>query len=95
MATLMELLRELPAPVYAEVRSMVMSLGPKATPDEMLGAVTGLSTTTREATLALLVTHVQEEILAARAAIADARTQQDENPPDGEGNPGTSETNAG
>ncbi len=72
-----------------------MSLGPKATPEGMLGAVAWLSTTTREATLALLVTHVQEEILAARAAIAEARTKQDVHPTAGAGNPCTSETNAG
>ncbi len=86
MATVMALLRELPDPAYAEVREMVMSLGPKATPAAMLEAVTRLSDTTREATLALLITHVQEEILAARAAIAEERTRQDDALPDSEDN---------
>ena len=86
MATVMELLRELPDSAYAEVRSMVLSLGPKATPEEMLEAVTRLSDTTREATLALLITHVQEEIVAARSAIAEERTQQDNELPGSEDN---------
>jgi hypothetical protein len=62
MATLMELLNELPAPVFDELRAMVATLGERATPAEMVAAVSQLSPATREATLALLVTHLQEEL---------------------------------
>jgi len=72
MATLMELLRELPDPVYAELRGMVMALGDRATAEEMLAAAERLSPATRDATLALLITHLREEILAARAAAGEA-----------------------
>lgn len=77
MAMLLALLRELPNPADAEVRSVVLSLGPKATPAAMRGVVTKLSATTREAIRALLITQVQEAIPAARAAIAEERAQLD------------------
>jgi len=67
MTTLMELLNELPAPVFDELRAMVVTLGERATPDEMVAAVSQLSPATREATLALLVTHLQEELAASAA----------------------------
>jgi|tagenome__1003787_1003787.scaffolds.fasta_scaffold20054506_2 hypothetical protein len=73
MATLMELLSELPAPVLDELRAMITNLGPHATPAEMIAAVSHLSPATREATLALLVTHLQEELTtpAAQPAAGD------------------------
>ena len=72
MATLMELLRELPDPVYAELRGMGLALGDRATAGEMLASAERLSPATRDATLALLITHLREEILAARAAAGGA-----------------------
>ena len=72
MTTLMELLNELPAPVLDELRAMVVNLGERATPGEMVAAVGQLSPATREATLALLVTHLQEVLIA-----------QETQPPDG------------
>ena len=68
MAILLGLLRELPDPVYAELRGMGLALGDRATAEEMLAAAGRLSPATHEAALALLITHLREEILAARAA---------------------------
>ena len=62
MATLLDMLRELPARVFDELHTMVETLGPQATPDEMVDAVLRLSPETREAVLALLVTHLREEL---------------------------------
>jgi hypothetical protein len=72
----MELLHELPVPVFDELRAMVATLGERATPAEMVAAVGQLSPATREATLALLVTHIQEELgIAAAQEPSDGPTK--------------------
>ena len=83
MATLMELLRELPASVFDELRAMVERLGPQASPAEMIAEVGRLSPETREAVLALLVTHLYEELLPTDGAHATDPVEAGTNALDG------------
>lgn len=77
MATLLDLLDELPGLVADELRATLRALGPHATLAEMVAALTRLSPATREATLALLVTHAQEDLRAAAQALADSGEDPD------------------